>query len=183
MLVVLEKNSHLKMLVEHLEEVPSKNPAWGSRWKIDGVAEGGASVSTYIGDKAMQQQVGRIGLNSPTELAGKTFTFERTAEGYMNIIKPGGKTKTPHVVLEEEAPAPKREMPFDEPTAEEKEQVDALRAAKRHRVREDILWAFSEADSMVAAALANREVEYTVDAMRSVVALAATLHISYKEVR
>lgn len=181
-LVTIEKGQHLKMLVEYVEEVPSKNPSWDSRWKLDGVAGGGIAVSTYIGNKAMTQQLGRIGHSSPTELVAQTLTFERTAEGYLNIIRPGGKVKTAHVSLEGEAPRPKA-MPFDAPTEEEVEQADALRAAKRQRVREDIFWAFSEADSMVAAALANREVEYTVDALRSVVALAATLHISYKEVR
>lgn len=190
-LVTIEKGQHLKMLVEYVEEVPSKNPSWDSRWKLDGLADGGIGVSTYIGNKAMMQQLGRIGLDSPNKLVAQTFTFERTAEGYLNIIKPGGKVKTTHVSLEGEAPRQSRAavmgspaaMPFDAPTEEEVEQADAIRAAKRQRVREDIFWAFSEADSMVAAALANREVEYTVDALRSVVALAATLHISYKEVR
>ena len=58
-----------------------------------------------------------------------------------------------------------------------------MREAKRKRVSEDVMWAFIQADSMVAAALANREVPYTEESMRSVVALAATLHISYKETR
>lgn len=192
-LVTIEKGQHLKMLVEYVEEVPSKNPSWDSRWKLDGLADGGIGVSTYIGNKAMMQQLGRIGVESPNKLVAQTFTFERTAEGYLNIIKPGGKVKTTHVSLEGEEPRPASSraavmgspaaMPFDAPTEEEVAQADALRAAKRQRVREDIFWAFSEADSMVAAALANREVEYTVDALRSVAALAATLHISYKEVR
>jgi hypothetical protein len=111
-------------------------------------------------------------------LVAKTYTFERTAEGYLNIIKPGGKTKTPHMPIETES-APEVESSDDtvQMTPED------LRQAKRKRIAEDVLWAFAEADSMVAAALANREVEYTAEAMRSVVALAATLHISYKETR
>jgi hypothetical protein len=179
-IVTIEKGQHLTMLVEYVDEAPSKNPAWESRWKVTGNVggPGGSAVSTYIGNKAMTQQLGRVGLESPAQLVAKTYTFERTAEGYLNIIKPGGKTKTPHMPIETES-APEVESSDDtvQMTPED------LRQAKRKRIAEDVLWAFAEADSMVAAALANREVEYTAEAMRSVVALAATLHISYKETR
>jgi hypothetical protein len=181
-IVTIEKGQHLTMLVEYVDEAPSKNPAWESRWKVTGNVggPGGSAVSTYIGNKAMVQQLGRIGLESPDQLVTKTYSFERTAEGYLNIIKPGGKTKTPHMPIETES-APVRTVESSDDTVQMT--PEDLRQAKRKRIAEDVLWAFAEADSMVAAALANREVEYTAEAMRSVVALAATLHISYKETR
>lgn len=182
-IVTIEKGQHLTMLVEYVDEAPSKNPAWDSRWKVTGNVggPGGSAVSTYIGNKAMVQQLGRIGLDSPEQLVSKTYTFERTAEGYLNIIKPGGKTKTPHMPIEAESGAPERTVESSDDSTQMT--AEDMRQAKRKRIAEDVLWAFAEADSMVAAALANREVEYTAEAMRSVVALAATLHISYKETR
>jgi hypothetical protein len=186
--ITIEKGQHLTLLVRSVEETPSKNPAWDSRWKVSGAANGGVEVATYIGNKAMTQQLGRKGMDSPDALVGKNWTLERTAEGYFNLIQGGGKTKTEHVAVEASAPAKPKAMPFDEPVDEEAaeamaEKLEAIRDEKRRRVSEDLMWAFSLADSMVAAALANREVEYSVDAMRSVVALAATIHISYKEAR
>jgi hypothetical protein len=193
--VTIEKGQHLAMLVEYVDEAPSKNPAWDSRWKITGNVggPGGASISTYLGNKGLTQQVGRLGMSSPEELVGKSWIFERTAEGYLNVISKGGKVKTTPVAIEKEADkafaAAKAfdEMMSDEPDEEAAkaaaEKFEALRAAKRKRVEEDVMWAFIQADSMVAAALANREVPYTEESMRAVVALTATLHISYKETR
>ena len=182
-IVTIEKGQHLKMVVESVSEVESKNPAWDSRWLIKGKTPEGAAVSTYVGNKAMMQQLGRIGMESAQQLVSGAYAFERTAEGYLNIIRHGGRTKTSPVEVVVEAPTP-NEHPFDAPVeGEEADRAEALREAKRKRIAEDIFWAFSMADSMVATALANREVPYTAESMRSVVALAATLHISYKEAR
>lgn len=186
--VTIEKGQHLTMLVEGVEETPSKNPNWDSRWRVSGAA-GGAPVTTYIGNKGMMQQLSRAGISAPEALVGSAWTFERTVEGYLNIIPEGGRTKTPPAnvflqpplnppVHQDGTQVPKNAThlrPFDEP-------VDAV-LERRKRVASDILWAFAEADSIVAATLKGRDVEYTVEALRSVTALAATIHISYKEAR
>lgn len=192
-LVTIEKGQHLTLLVEYADETPSKNPAWDSRWKISGTSSKGQPVSAYIGNKAMMQQLGRKGMESPEQLVGKTWTFERTIEGYLNIIQHGGKTKTEHVAIDGSAPAAKpveKAQPFDEPTADEQDAADAMaekqeqiRQDKRKRVGEDIAWAFTQADHFMTLAAQAHKVEYTPEVLRAVVALAATIHISYKEAR
>lgn len=190
--VTIEKGQHLTLRINAVEEVPSKNPSWDSRWKVSGMCDG-AAVCTFIGNKAMTQQLGRKGIASPDNIVGETWTFERTVEGYFNLIPAGGKTKTEAVSVASApapAPAPAKPMPFDEPVDGEDDPAEAMarkqeeiRQEKRKRVGEDIAWAFTQADHFVTLAIQAHKVEYTPDVLRSVVALAATIHISYKEAR
>jgi hypothetical protein len=178
--VTIEKGQHLKMVVEYVEEMPSKNPAWDSRWKVDGLAANGVGVTTFIGNKAMLQQTGRLKM-TPENLRGKTCIFERTVEGYLNILVDGGKPKTPpvelpvaggdEVVREEAAPS------------EVLEKVAQMREERRLRVSEDITWAFEKAHDLITLAMQSHEMQMGPEALRAMVALAATIHISYKDAR
>lgn len=193
--VTIEKGQHLVLNVREVESVASKNPSWDSRWKITGMAYNGSEVSTFIGNKALMQQLGRKGMESPNELVGKDWTFERTAEGYLNVLGVREKAKTEHLPLSDApvakpVPKPVAAMPFDEPVEGEADaasavaaKVDQIREERRQRVGEDIAWAVGQADSFVTQILANHNIEYTTEALRSVAALAATIHISYKESR
>lgn len=193
--VTIEKGQHLVLNVRAVESVASKNPSWDSRWKITGMAYDGSDVSTFIGNKALMQQLGRKGMESPDELVGKDWTFERTAEGYLNVLGPRDKAKTEHLPLSGAPvakpvakPVAEKVMPFDEPVEGDAAEavaakVDQIREERRQRVGEDIAWAVGQADSFVTQILANHNIEYTTEALRSVAALAATIHISYKESR
>lgn len=195
--VTIEKGQHLTLTVVDVESVPSKNPTWDSRWKIIGVAHGGVDASTYLGNKAVMQQLSRMGKQSPEDLRNGQWTFERTVEGYLNIIAANGKTKTPHVPMPGAAsPAPvaspspaAKPLPFDEPVEAgfyDDTPVDKstqLRDEKRKRVADDIAWAIGIADNYIAQIAASRNIEYGPELMRSTAALAATIHISYKDAR
>ena len=120
--VTIEKGQHLVLNVRAVESVASKNPSWDSRWKITGMAYDGSDVSTFIGNKALMQQLGRKGMESPDELVGKDWTFERTAEGYLNVLGARDKAKTEHLPLSGAPvakpvaqPVAEKAMPFDEP--------------------------------------------------------------------
>lgn len=189
--VTIEKGQHLTLNVVEVEAVPSKNPTWDSRWKIIGVAQGGVDASTYLGNKAVMQQLSRMGKQSPEDLRNGQWTFERTVEGYLNIIAANGKTKTPHVPMAGVAvPAPAaKPLPFDEPVEAgfyDDTPVDKstqLRDEKRKRVADDIAWAMSVADNYVSQIAKSKGIEYGPELMRSTVALAATVHISFKDAR
>jgi len=177
--VTLEKGQHLKMVVEYVEELPSKNPSWDSRWKVDGLAANGVGVTTYIGNKAMLQQTSRLKM-TPENLRGKNCIFERTVEGYLNILVDSGKPKTPHVDLPVAADEVER---GEVAPSEVAEKVAQMREERRLRVSEDITWAFEKANDLITLAMQSHEMPMGPEALRAMVALAATIHISYKDVR
>ena len=195
--VSLEKGQYMTLTVSSLEELPSKNPSWDSRWLVKGTAKSGGAVSLYVGNKAMTQQCGRMGLENPTELAGKLWTMERTVEGYFNLlsseakVKPGSVDVTPAGSAEQKRPerVPDKfesEVPYETDSdlaAKQQASSEEALEAQRAKLRGDMWWALTAADEMVGTILAAREVPFTPECVRSVVALAATLHISVAQGR
>jgi hypothetical protein len=184
----LDKSTAVVGTVHTIAELPSKNKDWDSRWQVT-LKDG---YSFYVGNKALTQQVGRLNLE-PSGLVGKHLGFERTEEGYLNIVldaesfRPG--TKVVHgkgEANEEAAPNPNR---FDGASTQDLDFLDAVPAvpkanqldAARQNAVSAMAWAMDEASAMVRTAAGIEEGEVTPpELMRSVVALAATLHITVK---
>jgi hypothetical protein len=184
--ITIEKGQYLTLHVSSVEEFPSKNKDWDSRWLFKGTTPAGDSVSTYVGNKALTQQCARQGL-SVADLSGKSWTLERTAEGYFNLLAHGKSPKPGSVSLGGKLPPAKDEPKhdFDRPVDGEAPADDSDTRIENGRaaLRGEIWWALSTADEMVGTILAAHEQEFTPECLRSVVALAATLHISMKNVR
>lgn len=183
----LDKSTAVIGTVHAIVMLPSKNKDWDSRWQVT-LKDG---YSFYVGNKALTQQVGRLGIE-PLELTGKFLGFERTEEGYLNIVldaetfRPG--TKVVHGKGEgnEEAPNPNRfdgasppqDLDFlDAPVPSKGNPIDAPRA----NAVDAMAWAMDEAHRMVRVTAGVPEGEVTPpELVRSIVALAATLHITVK---
>lgn len=188
----LDKSTAVIGTVHAIVMLPSKNKDWDSRWQVtfkDG-------YSFYVGNKALTQQVGRLNIE-PLELVGKFLGFERTEEGYLNIVldaesfRPGTKVVHGKGEASEEAPNPNR---FDGASTQESQDLDFLDApvpaplGSRHAIDkaragavDAMAWAMDEAHRMVRVTAGIAEGEVTPpELVRSVVALAATLHITVK---
>jgi len=186
----LDKSTAVVGTVHTIVELPSKNKDWDSRWQVT-LKDG---YSFYVGNKALTQQVGRLNLE-PSGLIGKHLGFERTEEGYLNIVidaesfRPGTKVLHGNVEAKSEgSPNPNR---FDGASAQESQDLDFLDApavpkvnpmeAARNNAVIAMAWAMDEASAMVRTAAGIEEGEVTPpELMRSIVALAATLHITVK---
>lgn len=202
-IVTVEKGQRITLYpVNDVKEWPSKNRDWQSRWAMTGYALDGSEVTIYVGDKAMQQQCSRRGMRPPDlRMGGKLWTFERTAEGYWNILAegevfksqtllradkskvPSGKgspPKSPNSFPEEDSDSPPDE-PMDAEEAEEyAAELERQRRFVRHaKVEEDLQWAYSLAYQMVRQSI-DTDIPMHQDTLRAVVALAATIHITDK---
>lgn len=180
----LDKGTAVVGTVHTIVMLPSKNKDWDSRWQVtfkDG-------YSFYIGNKALTQQVERLRIG-PLELTGKHLGFERTQEGYLNIVldaesfRPGTKVVHGKGEANEEAPNPNRfdgeRLPFDEDIPADT--PDPMASARTAAVSA-MSWAMDEAGRMVRMYSGIEDGAPTPpELMRSIVALAATLHITVKE--
>ena len=187
----LEKSTAVVGTVHTIAELPSKNKDWDSRWQVT-LKDG---YSFYVGNKALTQQVGRLNIQ-PHELVGKHLGFERTEEGYVNLVldaetfRPG--TKVMHGVAgaPEDAPNPNRfdgetpppdldflDAPVKPAPLGSRHATDTARA----NAVDAMAWAMDEAHRMVRVTAGIAEGKVTPpELVRSVVALAATLHITVK---
>jgi hypothetical protein len=184
----LDKNTAVVGTVATIELLPSKNKDWDARWCVT-FADG---YAFYVGNKALTQQLGRLRMN-PTDLVRKHLGFERTEEGYLNIIvdaesfRPGtkvvhgGGSKPAH----DEVPNPNRfdgdRLPFDDDEDVPTPATDPMASARAGAVAA-MSWAMDEASRIIRVYAGVEEGEATPpELMRSIVALAATLHITVKE--
>lgn len=198
--ITIEKGQYLILQVTGMEELPSKNPTWDSRWAITGYTLAGDEVKTYIGNKGMTQQMKRRNL-TVDDVVGATWGFERTAEGYFNLLSEKDKVKPGSVPVEGTGAKPKAAKPKPEahsyghiegmdddervPDDEEQEEGDGKHVpTPRERflthLSEDIHWATATATDIVTSVLAEKEVPFGPEALRSVVALSSTIFIAMK---
>jgi len=226
---MLDKGTAVQGTVKAVENLPSKNPTWDSRWKVT-LADGFVFL---VGNKGFTQQLERANME-PQECVGHAFIFERTAEGFINLVREGGKLK-PGTTIVHTANAAKASVPEPHPknpnrdfdplldelpdfdaeqkaidaAAEVARSLEEEKARKmvmaRLEVEGDLEWALATAEAKVRRMLRQDE-PYPVDvieydendnkverepkmvlppidptAIRAVVALAATYHISVKD--
>lgn len=203
--VTVEKGQYLVMQVSSMEEMPSKNPNWDSRWLISGYTTDGEEVKTYVGNKGMTQQMGRRNL-TVEDIVGNTWGFERTAEGYFNLLSEKDKVKPGSVPVFGGAPKPKAQPksqpkaqsrgphikglddddeslppePEDEAQEEDDKPVPTPREKFLTHLADDIHWATATATDIVTSVLAEKNVEFGPECLRSVVALSSTIFIAMK---
>lgn len=200
--ITIEKGQYLVLQVTGMEELPSKNPTWDSRWAITGYTLGGEEVKTYVGNKGMTQQMKRRNL-TVDDVIGATWGFERTAEGYFNLLSEKDKVKPGSVPVEGTDAKPKAQKPKaearshghiegldDEPLPPEPEDEFGEEGDSKHvptprerfltHLSEDIHWATATATDIVTSVLAEKEVPFGPEALRSVVALSSTIFIAMK---
>lgn len=172
----LEKGTAVGGKVEKVREVESTNPAWESRFEITLRLPDGHPFAFMAGRKTLFQQLGRMEMGAPEELVGGAYTFERTAEGFFNVLAPGRKVKPGTTMLSpvpQDAPEPKKEarnpnadfepLPFDEPVSEardaEEEKAKRLVLA-RLEVEGELKWALEMAEAVVRAKAGKLPVKY-----------------------
>lgn len=193
--ISIEKGQYLVLQVTGMEEIPSKNPTWDSRWAITGYTQDGDEVKTYVGNKGMTQQMGRRNI-TVEDVVGGTWGFERTAEGYFNLLSEKDKVKPGSVPVPGTSPKPKPKPKAeahshghiegldDEPTEEEKGEDSAPQMTPREKfcanLHDDIHWSTKVATSIITDVLAEKEVPFGPEALRSVVALSSTIFIAMK---
>lgn len=187
---MLDKGSAAQGVVESVRNIPAKNPAWDSRWEIVLLSEDPRYGHRFlVGNKGLTQQLGRMGADDPSSLVGLPFTFERTSEGYLNIVNPGGRLKpgtnvlapvpltqdgAPSAPRPSAAPKPPRnpnadfrdDLPFDEPVegeanpARDAEEAKAKRlVAARLEVEGELMWALGMAEAQVREKVGKPVVE------------------------
>lgn len=140
-----------------MELRPPNDPKYDARWLIT-LARGDMRFRFYVGEKTMAQQTARAKVTAP--LKG-VWGFERTAEGYFNLLREGASVKPGTTVANDmfesvpaDPPARNPNADFEQPPeadrVREREEADAKRlVAFRLEMEGDMRWALDLAEAEV----------------------------------